>query len=216
MFQSSGWFRHFPSSALTHTENILLWVSRTTGARAWVQVLLLLILARNPAFSIKAKLSKPPAPSATPAGRCFLFLSFLSQYGTTCQVQCLNTKRSLFLQRTEGWGIRQVKFCGLQSEFLDYILIKKLLLTDASGTAYAENKEAHFCLLIASVLCHCQRSQLWARWQTEILGSPEQTHRHPGAVSALSTTGSLPHQPCPCSTPTQSRGVTQGDTKAHC
>lgn len=44
-----------------------------------------------------------------------------------------------------------MKFCGLQSEFLDYILIKKLLLTDASGTAYVENKEAHFSLLIASL-----------------------------------------------------------------
>lgn len=56
-----------------------------------------------------------------------------------------------------------MKFCGLQSEFLDYILIKNLSLTDASGTAYVENKEAHFSLLIASLLCHCPRSQRWAR-----------------------------------------------------
>ena len=44
-----------------------------------------------------------------------------------------------------------MKFCGLQSEFLDYILIKILSLTDASRTAYVKNKEAHFSLFTYSI-----------------------------------------------------------------
>lgn len=51
IFQSSGWFSHFLRPALTSTEFILLWVCRTTVAWAWVQVLLLLVLAHNPALT---------------------------------------------------------------------------------------------------------------------------------------------------------------------
>lgn len=171
----------------------------------------------QPSSQQKGKLSKPSAPSTTPAGRCFLFLSYLSLYSTTCQVQCLNTKCSLFLQHTEGWGIRQVKFYGLQSEFVDHILIKKVLLEVPPELPMLRIKKLILVYLhIASLLCHCQRLQLWARWGTGILGSPEWTHRHLSAVSALSTMGSLLHQPHPCSTSTQSHGVRQAGTKAHC
>lgn len=174
MFQSSVWFRHFPRSALTRTENILLWVSRTTGARLSSGFASADTCMQH-SSQHKGKLSKPPVPSTPPAGRCFLFLFFLSWYGTTCQVQCLNTKHSLFLQCTEGCGIRQVKFCRLHAEFLDYILIKELLLSDASRTAYVPSirKPILVYLHIASLLWHCQRLQFWARWWTEILGSPE-------------------------------------------
>lgn len=44
-----------------------------------------------------------------------------------------------------------MKFCGLQSEFLDYILTKKFSLTDTSRTAYVKNKEAHFSLFTHSI-----------------------------------------------------------------
>lgn len=159
----------------------------------------------QPSSQHKGKLSKPPTPSTTPAGRCFLFLSFLSQYGTTCQVQCLNAKHSLFLQHTEGWGIRQVKFCGLQSEFLDYILIKKLSLTDTSRIAYVKNKEAHFSLFTYSVSL-VSLPKVAALGQVSGLPriSVQANTQHLSAVSVLSTMGSLPHQPCPCSTSTQS------------
>lgn len=113
----SGWFRHCPSIVLTHTENPLLWVSRTV--RVWVPVLLLQILASNSALSITASKASHQPPSTAPVGRCFLLLSSLSPSGTTCQVQCLNAKCSLFLQHTEGRGMRQVKLCGVQAEFLD-------------------------------------------------------------------------------------------------
>lgn len=45
-----------------------------------------------------------------------------------------------------------MKFCALQSEFLAYILIKKLSLTDAVRTAYVKHKEAHFSLVTYSII----------------------------------------------------------------
>lgn len=42
-------------------------------------------------------------------------------------------------------------------------------------------------LYIALLLCHCQRPQLWVRSQTEILSSPERTHRHLCAMGSAPT-----------------------------
>lgn len=44
-----------------------------------------------------------------------------------------------------------MKFCALQSEFMDYILVKKFLLTNASRTAHVKNKEAHCSLVTHSI-----------------------------------------------------------------
>lgn len=45
-----------------------------------------------------------------------------------------------------------MKFSALQSEFLAYILIKKLPLTDALRTAYVKHKEARFSLITYSII----------------------------------------------------------------
>lgn len=104
----------------------------------------------QPSSQYKGKLSKPPAPSLpTPAGRCFVSLLLLPLWH--------HLPSSVFKHQTFAVSAahrrpsNQVKFLWLQSEFLDYILIKKFSLTGSSRTAYVKNKEAHFNLLTYNI-----------------------------------------------------------------
>lgn len=124
-----------------------------------------------------------------------------------------NTKYSLILQHTEGWGVRQVRSIVVYSLYSWATLsLKSSHWQMPPEQPVVRAKQPVLVYLhIASLLCHCQRPQLWMKWQTETLDSLESMHKHLSAVSA-----SLPHQPCPCCTSTESHKVRKTGTKAHC